>query len=141
MFEAKWVGTSDVSGVNSTLQTAAYPAWPPEIDVAETEYSGSGTGPASGFGTNTHCSSTNSNGRNVDFSPLNSLNMTSWHTYELDLAASSISLDVDGTQDYRLTKSDSWCAAMGTGHTGYGGHPPTGRQRPVTHSANSWRSS
>jgi hypothetical protein len=127
-FEAKWTGNTNIDNLDSTLQAASYEpqgSWPPEIDVAETSYSGSGTGPSSGFNTFVHCPATNTNGQNFDGSnfdgtPIStpiSTTMTGWHTYEVDVTPTTIKLYVDNTLKWTLSKSSSYCTT-GTGGSG-----------------------
>jgi hypothetical protein len=126
-FRAKWTGTANINNLDSTLQAASYPTWPPEVDVAETDYTGSGTGPSNGFDTNVHCPATggtNTDGNTFDGSPVGSpisVDMTSWHTYEFDVSPTAITIYVDGSLQWTLDESDSWCTATYAGSSGDGG--------------------
>jgi hypothetical protein len=129
-FEARWVGTANLVHLDSTIQVASYPRWPPEIDVAETDYSGAGTGPGSSFNSFVHCPASGK-AQNVDGndfsgdgspsgSPISTV-MTSWHTYELDIAPSAITIYVDGQLKWTLNEADSWCTASILGGAADGG--------------------
>ena len=129
-FEARWSGTPTMDNLDSTLQVASYPTWPPEVDVAETDYGGPGTGPGASFNSFVHCpaagkaQNVDGNSFSSDGSPSNapiSTTMTSWHTYELDVSPKSITVYVDGQAKWTLNANDAWCTATITGGTGDGG--------------------
>lgn len=123
MIEAKWTGTDDISGLDSTVQASS--KFPPEVDVVETET------PGSGFDTNVHCPN-GSGGQNVDGTELSgspsgskiTATMTGWTNYEFDVSPTEILIYVDGTLKWTLDESDSWCSGLGVG-LGDGGSSST----------------
>ena len=129
-FEAKWTGTANLANLDSTIQVASYPRWPPEVDVVETDYTGTATGPGSSFNSFVHCPASGK-AQNVDgnsFSGDGSPNgtpistvMTSWHTYELDVSPSAITIYVDRQLRWTLNENNSWCTASILGGGGDGG--------------------
>ena len=119
-FEAKWSGTANLANLDSTIQVASYPRWPPEVDVAETDYTGTGTGPGRSFNSFVHCPASGK-AQNVDGNDFSgdgspsgvpiSAGMTNWHTYELDISRSAITIYVDHQPRWTLNEKDSWCTA------------------------------
>ena len=137
-FEAKWAGTAKLANLDSTIQVASYPRWPPEVDVAETDYTGTGTGPGSSFNSFVHCPASGK-AQNVDGNDFSgdgtpngapiSTGMTSWHTYEFDISPSAITVYVDRHLRWTLNENDSWCTSTILGGAGDMGSssdwPPT----------------